>query len=154
MNFILTKLDKLEFHTNLTALFAPLVDCLGDYQFFISDYLFLTDDQNLPIKNFKSNYEKLDYEKFKKILESRVQFIWLYISAIPKNENIIIDEDNLPYVEGNPEIWESQMQMQNAAFEIYAYDTTYTILKFKDRDLSDKFKEYFREAESLEEYEF
>ena len=154
MNWIISKSEKIEFHTNLSAVLLPLEKYLEDYQFFISDILFISKEKNLPLKNFTSNYEILTFEDFRKILESEVQFIWGYVAAIPKNENITVDEQNLPYVEGNPEIWEKEMQMQNATFEIYAYDSTYTIIKFKDKELSDLFKEHFREAENLEEYQF
>lgn len=154
MNWIISKSEKIEFHTNLSAVLLPLEKYLEDYQFFISDFLFLSEEKNLPLKNFATNYEILSIEDFRKILESKVQFIWGYVAAIPKDEEITVDEQNLPYVEGNPEIWEKELQMQNAAFEIYAYDSTYTIIKFKNKELSDIFKEYFREAENLEEYQF
>ena len=154
MNWIISKSEKIEFHTNLSAVLKPLEDVLEDYQFFISDYLFISENKNLPFKNFSSNYEILSADMLKEILKDKVQFIWLYLAAIPKSEKILIDEENLPYIEGNPDIWEAGFQMKNAVFELYAYDSSYTIVKFKNQEHSELFKDYFREAERLEEYQF
>ena len=154
MNWIISKSEKIEFHTNLSAVLKPIEKFLEDYQFFVSDYLFKSESNNLPFQNFSSNYEILSAEDFKKILQEEVQFMWLYLAAVPKGEQILIDDENLPYVEGNPDIWEAGFQMGNAVFELYAYDSSYTILKFKNQEHSELFKDYFREAERLEEYQF
>lgn len=154
MNWIISKSEKIEFHTNLSAVLKPIEKFLEDYQFFVSDYLFKSESNNLPFQNFSSNYEILSAEDFKKILQGEVQFMWLYLAAVPKGEQILIDDENLPYVEGNPDIWEAGFQMGNAVFELYAYDSSYTILKFKNQEHSELFKDYFREAERLEEYQF
>ena len=154
MNWIISKSEKIEFHTNLSAVLKPIEKFLEDYQFFVSDYLFKSESSNLPFQNFSSNYEILSAEDVKKMLLEEVQFMWLYLAAVPKGDQILIDDENLPYVEGNPEIWEAGFQMENAAFELYAYDSSYTILKFKNQEHSELFQEYFREAERLEDYQF
>ena len=44
-------------------------------------------------------------------------------------------------------------QHKNASIEIIAFDSSYTIIKFKDKKLSEKFKNYFDEAILLSEFD-
>lgn len=110
--------------------------------------------QELPI-DFTENYTIVTFEDFKKIIESDIQIIWGVISAVKKTENPILINDMIPYVEGNDNIWNvNEFQVENAIFEITAWDSSYTIVKFKDAELSKKFKNYFDEAIELSQYKF
>lgn len=60
----------------------------------------------------------------------------------------------MPYVEGNPEIWYNDFLRDDAEIEIYAYDGSYSLIKFKNSKLSNTFAEYFPEAELLENFQF
>ncbi len=44
------------------------------------------------------------------------------------------------------------LQVKNSKVEIIAWDSSFTIVKFTEKKISDKFKEYFDEAIELEKY--
>lgn len=105
MNYIIQKLKNLTYHTHLGSLLKPIESELKEYQFLIADYLFLSPEKDLPIQNFSSNYEIFDAENFLDLAQKDVKFNYGYFAAIPKDKEIVLDLENLPYVEGNPEIW-------------------------------------------------
>jgi hypothetical protein len=64
-----------------------------------------------------------------------------------------VDEEHLPYAESNDIIWKNEnIQHPNAQIEIVCFDSGYTIVKFRDEHLSNKFKAYFDEAMELEKF--
>lgn len=151
MNWILRKTDKLEFHTNLTELLHPIFEDLKNFNWVLSDLDFIAHEE-IPIE-FGEDYYILDEKEFEKLAKARVQIIWGVISAIPKSEAMELDKNNLPYVEGNDDIWkDGNLQLPNSLIEIIAFDSSYTIIKFKNLNLSEKFKRYFDEAIELEKY--
>ena len=61
----------------------------------------------------------------------------------------------MPFAEGNEQIWKNgTLQVKNSLIEIIAWESSYTIVKFTDNKMSDKFKEYFQEAIELEKYKW
>ncbi|OXB18745.1 hypothetical protein [Flavobacterium reichenbachii] len=149
MNWIIRNTKKLDFHTDLKELLKPILDEIEDFNWVISDLDFIS-DKILPI-NHDHDFFILSSSEFKEILSCHTQFIWGVISGFPKSEVILIDENDLPYAEGNDMIWKNgNFQIQNAALEIIAFDSSYTIIKFKNEQVSEKFKKYFEEAVELE----
>lgn len=46
----------------------------------------------------------------------------------------------------DPDVWKSNhFSIEESILEIIAFDSGYTIVKFKDKTLSDRFKDYFQE---------
>ncbi len=77
------------------------------------------------------------------------------ICAIPKNIDYDVDGENIPYAEGSKSIWENdEYQIEESEIEIIAWDSSYTIIKFKNRNLSNKFRSYFDEAIELDKYKW
>lgn len=151
MNWIIRKTDKLEFHTNLKELLKPILKEIESYNWVISDFDFIS-DKELPILHEKHFYA-LSNQEFSKILNSKTQFIWGVICGFPKDEEIVIQENNLPFAEGNDLIWENEnFQIDNSTIEIIAFDSAYSIIKFKDKNLSNLFKKHFDEAIELEKF--
>ena len=151
MNWIIRNTNKIEFHTNLKEILKPISTDLDNYNWLLCDLDFIS-DKKLPI-NFDEDYYILSNEDFQKIVDSQTQIIWGIISAVPKNIDLKIDKDNLPFVEGNDLVWEnSNLQVNNSEIEIIAFDSSYTIVKFKSESLSEKFKKYFDEAVELEKF--
>ncbi|SFD09781.1 hypothetical protein [Flavobacterium phragmitis] len=151
MNWIIQKTEKLEFHTNLKELLKPIQTETEYYNWVISDFEFIS-DKELPIHH-EEDFFVLSNKEFNEILNSLTQFIWGVISSIPKNKEIVINENNLPFAEGNDLIWKNgNFQIPNSTIEIIAFDSSYSIIKFKEKNLSDTFKEYFPEAIELEDF--
>ena len=143
----------MEFHTYLNILLKPIIDEIANLNWFISDLDFMTGDiDGIPI-NFSQEYFFLSNTEFKDLLNSNTQIIWGVISAIPENINVNIDESNLPFAEDNDLVWKNDnFQIEESVIEIIAYDSSYTIIKFKNLELSNKFKTYFDEAIELEKF--
>lgn len=151
MNWIIRNTSKIEFHTNLNEILKPISADLENYNWFLCDLDFMSDSP-LPI-NFDKDYFILKNEDFQKIADSRTQIIWGVISAVPKSFAVEVDTENLPFVEGNDLVWENgNLQVNNSEIEIIAFDSSYTIVKFTNQSLSEKFKNYFEEAIELEKF--
>ena len=151
MNWIIRNTSKIDFHTNLKEILKPIATDLDNYNWFLCDLDFIS-EKPLPI-NFDQNYFILKNEDFQKIVNSETQIIWGVISAVPKNINIEINENDLPFAEGNDLIWENgNFQVNSSEIEIIAFDSSYTIVKFKSQALSEKFKKHFDEAIELEKF--
>ena len=154
MNWIIRDTKKLYFHTNLNNLLNSWID-ISEFEWILSDLDVINfTKKKLPI-DFNKSFSVITSDDFKKIIETDIQIVWGVISAINKSENPKFDKNNLPFVEGNDNIWiNDNFQVENAIFEITAWDSSYTIIKFKDSELSKKFKLYFDEAIELDKYKF
>ncbi|GAA4316791.1 hypothetical protein GCM10023184_00150 [Flaviaesturariibacter amylovorans] len=83
-----------------------------------------------------------------------MQTLWAFIAAVPKEVSLEIDEDSLPWADGNPYIWKlGHFELDQSEVEIICWDGSYTIVKFRTAVLPDRFKEYFPEALPLSDYE-
>ncbi|OWU90259.1 hypothetical protein DBB36_07485 [Flavobacterium sp. WLB] len=152
MNWIIQHTDKLDFHTDLKALLKPILSEIESFKWLISDFQFIS-DKTLPIHHEKDFFD-LTSKEFNEILNSNTQLIWGVLSGFSENEQISFDENNLPFADGNDLIWKNgNFQVPNSTIEIIAFDSSYTIIKFKDKNLSDKFKPYFDEAIELEKFQ-
>ena len=151
MNWILEKSNKLDFHTNLAKILEPLKINFKNYKWVFNDIDFMSDDI-LPI-NLDDDYFILNDLELNKILDVHTQFICGIISAVPLVEEVILLSNDLPFIEGNDSIWNNNIfQIINSEIEIIAFDSSYTIVKFKNKLLSDKFKMFFEEAIELEKF--
>jgi hypothetical protein len=154
LNWIIRDTKKLYCHTNLNNLLNVWID-ISEFEWILSDLDVINfTKKKLPI-DFNKSFSVITSDDFKKIIETDIQIVWGVISAINKSENPKFDKNNLPFVEGNDNIWiNDNFQVENAIFEITAWDSSYTIIKFKDSELSKKFKLYFDEAIELDKYKF
>jgi len=141
-------------HTNLNNLLNSWID-ISEFEWILSDLDVINfTKKKLPI-DFNKSFSVITSDDFKKIIETDIQIVWGVISAINKSENPKFDKNNSPFVEGNNNVWiNDNFQVENAIFEITAWDSSYTIIKFKDSELSKKFKLYFDEAIELDKYKF
>jgi len=144
----------MQWHTHLDVLFEPMCDEIEKYNWILSDIEYNGTDNyvDLPI-NYNHDYFILPPDEFKRLVNIDIQIYWGIILAIPISKEIVIDEAELPYAEGNPLIWEDgNIQHPDAVMEIICFDSGYTIVKFRDEAISDRFKTYFDEAESLQAF--
>jgi hypothetical protein len=154
MNWIIRSTKKIESHTNLNNLLSSWLD-VTEFNWLMSDIDVVTFSNEKLNYEFQKNYSVISSENFKKIIETNIQIIWGVISAVKKNEMPTFDQVNFPYVEGNDDVWKNnKFQVKNSIFEITAWDSSYTIIKFKDQELSQKFKSHFDEAIELDKFEF
>jgi hypothetical protein len=143
----------MSFHTDLGVILKPIEECIDNYKWIASDLELNTSVlHKLPI-NHDEDFFVLSSEDLNVILDNWVQVIWGVFIGVPKNAVVTIDDDNLPYVDRNPLIWKNgNLQHPDAKVEIICVDSGYTIVKFTEKKLSDKFKSYFNEAIELEKF--
>ncbi|WP_295650717.1 hypothetical protein [uncultured Mucilaginibacter sp.] len=151
MNWVIRHNEKIKFHTYLNQILEPILDDIRDYNWLLSDLEYVS---HFPVKlpiDLEQEYFILSPSDFNVLLNAEVQIWWGVVLGISKNIAIEIDKDNLPFAEGNELIWKNgNMQYRDAEIEIVAVDSGYTIVKFKDEKVSDKFHAFFPEAIELE----
>ncbi len=153
MNWIIRYSDRMRCHTLLDVVVEPIWDDLKDLNWLVTDSEHGPWQGNDMPLNYEDDYFILTPKKFKSLVDSRSQIIWGVFLAIPQKVKIIVDEDDLPYAEGNELIWKNgNIQHPDAIMELVCFDSGYTIVKFKDEKLSNKFKAYFDEAIELEKF--
>jgi hypothetical protein len=153
MNWIVRYSNKMEFHTHLNTLLMPIENDIKNWNWLISDLDYFPDTiTDLPV-DFEHDYFILPADEFQKSVDADPQIIWGVLLGIPNNFPIEVDEGHLPYAEFNDIIWKNgNIQHPNAQIEIVCFDSGYTIIKFRDEHLSNKFKAYFTEAIELERF--
>jgi hypothetical protein len=82
------------------------------------------------------------------ILESRqIQFIWGVFCGT-KKRILKLDQEQIPYADMNSEIWTSldKFLLPDSEIEIICFDSSYTIIKFKDKELEERWRIRFTDA--------
>lgn len=153
MNWIIKDTNKLKCHTCLNDLLNPTWIDISEFNWVMSDLdVYNYSKEKLPI-DFRENYSIFNPENFKRIVDSDLQIIWGVISAVKKSEIPKFDKENFPYVDGNIDVWKNDIFLvENSAVEITAWDSSYTIIKFKEPKLAEKFRDYFDEAIELDKF--
>lgn len=155
MNWIIRDTSKLKFHTNLKVLLTPIENEIKGLKWLISDLEINTSEmQKLPI-NHENDWYMISAVEMNVIRDTHTQIIWGAFSGFLNNQEIEPNQIDLPFAEGNEKIWKNgNLQVVNSKIEIIAWDSSYTIVKFTDNKMSDKFKKYFQEAIELENYKW
>jgi hypothetical protein len=143
MNWIIRKSKQISAHTYLEEILRPISDTIDNYNWILSDLDGGGYTEGSPI-DYEHDYFVLPASKFRQVLDSHIQFYWGVIIGVPASFEIKINENNLPYAEGSELIWrDSSLQYPDAEIEIVCFDSGYTIVKFTNENLSNKFKAYF-----------
>ncbi|MCJ7935142.1 MAG: hypothetical protein MUW56_16340 [Chryseobacterium sp.] len=144
MNWIIRSTKKVKFHTNLREVLKPIWNDLAAYRWILTDLDFIPNGQPVPI-HFDEDFFVLNHQQFQQLYESSPQIIWGIITAVPSN----IEPDSTlisTLCAEDSQVWESDhFFIQESLLEIIAFDSGYTIVKFRDKTLSDQFKDYFQE---------
>jgi len=151
MDWEIRNTDKFRCHTYLKEILKPIIDDIGDFDWLVSDlnYIAFT-DADLPI-NFEEDHFIFSNKQFMQLLDIDIQFLFGVFLAIPVNVKIHVDTDHLPYADLNQIVWKKgNFQHPDAKIELICFDSSSTIVKFKDESLSIKFHNYFKEALVLE----
>jgi hypothetical protein len=143
MNWVIRNSRKIRYQTDLEEILKPIWNDLLNYRWIITDVDFITDSQ-IPL-NFENEFFFLDRNEFEKIMKSDTQIIWGIISAV-KNDYKTDPNNILNLSCESNEVWEENVFLiPDSIVEIVAFDSGYTILKFKEEKLSEQFKNYFEE---------
>ncbi|WP_040625784.1 hypothetical protein [Mucilaginibacter paludis] len=139
------------YHTHLDQILKPILDDVGHYNWLLADLEYTsTFSDKIPV-DMDQDYFILAPEEFAELLKADLQIWWGVILGIHPGVEVMVNENNLPFAEGNDQIWmNGNLQYPDAAIEIVCFDSSYTIVKFTDEQLSGKFYTYFPEAIELE----
>ncbi|MET3536227.1 hypothetical protein [Chryseobacterium limigenitum] len=143
MNWIIRSTKIVKLHTNLYEVLKPIWEDLIDYDWVLTNLDFMSDDE-IPI-NFDKDYFVLNSKEFETLYQSRTQIIWGIISAVPKNTQLDINCISNLSAEDEKAWKHNEFLIEESFLEIVAYDSGYTIVKFKDEKISNQFKEYFQD---------
>jgi hypothetical protein len=151
VNWIIRNTNKLKYHTDLSVLLEPIKEDIKELKWLISDLDINTSEmEKLPI-NHEKDWFLISSREMEMICKTDTQIIWGVFSGVDKNLEITTDLIEFPYADGNEDIWKNgNLQVENSKVEIIAWDSSYTIVKFTEKRMSDKFREYFQEAIELE----
>ncbi|GAA0876292.1 hypothetical protein GCM10009118_27020 [Wandonia haliotis] len=155
MTLILDDTKQLEFHTDMGEIIKPIKEELKSLNWILTN-------QEYTLLDYKEKgvVEKLDHEseiihfdgqELLEILESRqIQFIWGVFCAT-KKRILKLDQDQIPYADMNSEIWTSpdKFLLPDSEIEIICFDSSYTIIKFKDKELEERWRIKFTDAKKL-----
>jgi len=156
MTQILRKTNKLKFHTDLKELIKPFKVEFPTFKWMLTnqDYIVLDYETKGLVNQLDFGIDRIIFEgdELLEIIESReVQFIWGVFCAFENNVPKL-DKDQLPFADCNSKIWSEPEKffLQESKIEIICFDGTSTLIRFRDKDLENKFVSYFNEAITLE----
>jgi hypothetical protein len=151
-DWILYRGRTFQFHTHLQEVLAPLRNDIREFKWFLSDIDYMADSSDIPI-NLDQDYFILNKDEFESLLSHDIQFIWGSILGFYNESEISLNSEALPYVEGNDDIWKpGNIQIPGAAIEIDCFDSSGTIVKFSDENLSKKFHDFYPEFVPLSKF--
>jgi len=155
MTLILDNTKQLEFHTDMSEVIKPFREELKSLNWILSnqDYMILDHKAKGIVNklNHESAFIHFNGLELLNILENReIQFIWgVFCGTKRKIENIA--PEKIPYADMNEEIWTQpeKFLFPNSEIEIICFDSSYTIVKFKDPELEKLWKLKFTDAKEL-----
>lgn len=155
MTLILYDTKQLEFHTDMGEIIKPFKEELKSLNWILMNQEFtLLDYKNKGVVDkldHESEIIQFDGQELLDILENReIQFIWGVFCGT-KNKIEKLDHDQIPYADMNSEIWTKpdKFLLPNSEIEIICFDSSYTIIKFKDSELEKRWKTKFKDAKKL-----
>lgn len=143
--------DQLEFHSHLHIILKSVLDEIRELNWACNELSIVFNPHPIPNSthaDFKLQEANLDSLKscnlsgfeFYEVLRTREnQYIWGVFSGFrgPIPEILF---DKRPYADGNEDTWENpeRFQIENAEMEIICFDSSCTILKFKNELLAQR----------------
>ncbi|MFI2742742.1 hypothetical protein ACG2LH_08385 [Zhouia sp. PK063] len=155
MTHILENTKQLEFHTDMGEVIKPFKEELKSLNWILTNQEYIL----LDYKD-KGVVEKLDHQseiihfngqELLDILENReIQFIWGVFCGTKKRIEKL-NQDQIPYADMNSEIWTlpDKYLLPESEIEIICFDSSCTIIKFKDLEVEKRWKSKFTDAKKL-----
>jgi len=139
--------------TSLDEVFEVLDNRFLDYNWLFSMYELHPNPEEIP---FSKDYVWLDGHTMNRIArEHQMQVIWGVLTAYKKDiklEQVL--EHELPWADGNAEIWNPKLSMQNplSEIEIIPWDSSLLVIKANSEEIINDFKKEYPVSIDLEEY--
>ncbi len=136
MTVLLENTKQIDFFTDLSKVIVPFVDHFRKLNWFVTDLEYIVLDKlgELDGLKYNDNAITISGEQLLKTIQSRqIQFVWGvftgFSGGVPQ-----LPDSRLPYADGNRELWTNpdKFQVTTAEIEIVCWDSSATIIKFKD----------------------
>lgn len=159
MNTLLGQSARMEFHTDLSAVFRAIGERQREFQWLLTDIecnglppaLSLLDE---PVEKPLLWLKGTQLTQILKEASYPIQFVWGVLSGFRPGVNAKSQPlDTYPFADGNSSLWEPDVHIQHplAEVEIVCWDSSYTMFLSKDDDLTERFRAYFPESVDLNE---
>ena len=155
MTLILSDTKQLKFHTDMGEIIEPFKEELKSLNWILTnqEYTLLDyKDKGFVDKlDHKSEIIHFEGQELLEVLENReIQFIWGVFCGTKKRIEKL-DQDQIPYADMNSEIWTQpdKFLLPESEIEIICFDSSYTIIKFKDQELEKRWRIKFTNAKKL-----
>lgn len=131
----------MDYHTNLRVLLTSILFETEKFNWVVADLEYNPDyTTDLPVDH-EQDYFILSSNQFQKLVYANVQIIWGVFLGFPASIDIQVSKNELPFVKFNDIMWQNgNIQNEDAVIEIDCFDSSYTIVKFKDHNLSDNLR--------------
>lgn len=155
MTIILENTNQIDFQTDLSKIIVPFRQKFINLNWLLTDLDFIVLDSDKLGDVDKLNHDdssiKYSGQELNKIIDTRqIQFNWGVLTGfsgdIPE-----IPEDKLPFADQNDTLWTKpeEFQISSAEIEIICWDSSSTIIKFKDQNLADNFLSAYADSKVL-----
>ena len=138
-------------YTNLDRVFAALGNIQENYNWLLTDC-----ECNVDIPELEDEFCWMSGSELTALQRKYhdPQWIWAVLSAFDKT---VTEEQALEYPlpnarDNNNALWRLPVEVQNplARFEIVPFDSSYTLLISREKEIVDRFRAYFPLSEDLE----
>jgi hypothetical protein len=153
MNTLLKGPSRMEFYTDLRLVFQAFGGRQREFNWLITD---LECNTYPPGLHWDNRPLWFSGQALTALVSSfNVQFIWGVLSGFPPHISLDIQQLSVePYADGNRELWSPNTTIQHpyATIELVCWDSSATLLRCHDDDLTQEFRAFFPEAVDLKQY--
>jgi hypothetical protein len=160
MTIQLKKNSRFRWQTDFERLLAPLRQQVEPLNWLITDlqYHFIDDQQPRRISDWEVDWgtEKQfavvpGKELWESVANRDIQVVWGVFCGV-LGEMPSVPEDELPYADGNKQMWSEPetFQFATSQIEIVCWDSSLTWIKFRDEGLGHYFLQVFPEGQILQ----
>lgn len=152
MMIILENTNQLEFQTDLSKLIIPFREKFRSLNWLLTDldFIILDADKYGSVEKLNLEEKAINFNGIElcDLVEKRkIQFVFGVLTGF-NTEIPHFAEESLPTADQNQEVWTEpkKFQIPSAEIEIICWDSSTTILKFKDNLLGQKFMQEFPDS--------
>ncbi len=139
-NLIIEQSPTIEWYSDLYPLFARIESIVHNHIWLWTDVEVTSE---LPVRESDRGIYWLSGETLLGFVETRPQFVWSVLSAIPiASEDSARNCDVVPYADGNRALWSanSKPQHPSAVFEVVCWDASATLLIGASSEINTAFR--------------
>jgi hypothetical protein len=155
MTLILKNTKQVEFHTNLSEIVEPFKNEFASLNWLLTnqDYILLDYEEKGLVDKLDHEPDRIEFTgtELLEIVETRyIQFVWGVFCGF-KGKIPNLRQEDLPYADCNSDIWTEpdKFLLTDSEIEILCFDSSYTLVKFRDKNLEEQFKDKFPDAQTL-----